>query len=68
VTRVSAIERCVVCGGLLVPHELVPGMKVATDADYLCANCGRPYDWIGAPPQLVLRKDSASGPHHPAPC
>jgi len=59
VTRVAAIEKCVVCGGLLVPPELVPGMNVAPGADYICATCGRPFDWIGTPPQLVLRQVDA---------
>jgi len=53
-TRLSPVEKCVVCGGLLVPPELASAFTISKEADFVCLRCGRPYRWRGEPPQLTL--------------
>jgi hypothetical protein len=58
VTRMSPDETCV-CGSLLFPPELESGIRVPANTDYVCLDyvclhCGRPYRWVGNPPELTL--------------
>jgi hypothetical protein len=46
-TRLSADQPCEACGGLLVPPQIVTGVPVPPDADYICLKCGSPYRWAG---------------------
>jgi hypothetical protein len=45
---------CDVCGGVLVPPEVAPGLTMPEGTDYVCLKCGRPYRWVGHPPRLTL--------------
>jgi len=53
-TRLTANDRCNACGGVLVPPAAAFVDPVAPNTDYVCLQCGRPYRWIGTPPQLTL--------------
>jgi hypothetical protein len=44
-TRLHADQRCEVCDGLLVPPQIVTGVPLPPDADYVCIKCGSPYRW-----------------------
>jgi hypothetical protein len=57
-TRMSPDETCV-CGSLLFRPELESGIRVSPNTDYICLDyvclhCGRPYRWVGSPPELTL--------------
>ena len=54
-TKLTADETCVACGGLLVPPELAFLLATPQGSDYVCLNCGRPYQWTtDNPPRLTL--------------
>jgi hypothetical protein len=54
-TKLTADETCVACGGLLVPPELAPVFVTPVGTDYVCLACGRPYRWTDDnPPRLTV--------------
>jgi hypothetical protein len=59
-TRLTAKMKCDSCGGLLVPPEMLSGVTIPKDTDYVCLKCSRPYQWIGDPPRLATVPTSAS--------
>jgi len=52
-TRLAANDRCAMCDGVLVPPAAAFVHPVPPNTDYVCLECGRPYRWIGTPPQLT---------------
>jgi hypothetical protein len=38
---------------LLVPPAAAFVHSVPPNTDYVCLQCGRPYRWVGTPPQLT---------------
>jgi hypothetical protein len=55
-TKVSPAPRCDGCDGLLVPPEMTDASTVPSGTEYVCLRCGRPYRWVGRPPQLVTMR------------
>ena len=54
-TKLTADEKCVACGGVLVPPELTSVFVTPPGTDYVCLSCGRPYQWTtGNPPTLIV--------------
>ncbi len=56
-TRLLPQQRCEVCGGSLVPPKLLDlnpmNAPEASEPDYVCVECQRPYHWRGNPPRLA---------------
>jgi hypothetical protein len=53
-TRLIADQPCSVCNGMLVPPKIATHFVAPSATDYVCAKCGRLYQWVGNPPKLML--------------
>ena len=54
-TKLSPYTVCQLCGGKLVPPEVLPSRvwPYPEQPDYVCENCDHPFWWRGDPPKLI---------------
>jgi len=53
-TKLIPDERCQLCGGMLVPPNMLPprDWPYPDKPDYVCKDCDQPFWWRGNPPKL----------------